>query len=57
MRHEIFPMKKFSTIQYLKEADKRRAWKSAQSIVTFGMSPEEKKRHEKMTKQRSRNPV
>lgn len=52
MRHEIFPIKKFSTIQYLKEADKRRAWKSAQSIVTFGMSPEEKKRHEKRSWER-----
>ena len=32
-------MKKFSTIEYLKQAD-RRAWKSAQSIVAHSFDPE-----------------
>lgn len=30
----------------------KKAWESAQSIVTFGMSPEEKKRHEKRSWER-----
>lgn len=30
----------------------KKAWESAQSIVTFGMSPEEKKRHEKSSWER-----
>jgi len=30
----------------------KKAWESAQTIVTFGMSPEEKKRHEKRSWER-----
>lgn len=51
MRNEVFNVKKFSTIEDLKVAD-RKHWEIAQSIVVFGMSPEEKKAHEKRSWER-----
>lgn len=44
-------MKKFSTSKHLKEMD-HKEWATAQSIVTFGMSPEEKKAYEKRSWER-----
>ncbi|RYL13360.1 hypothetical protein [Acinetobacter baumannii] len=44
-------MKKFSTLEYLKAAD-RRAWKSAQSIVSHSFDPEIIKAAEKSSWER-----
>lgn len=44
-------MKKFSTIKYLKETDKR-AWKSAQSIVSHSFDPKIIKTAEKSSEER-----
>lgn len=44
-------MTKFNTIEYLKEAD-RKAWESAQSIVSHSFSPETIKATEKSSWER-----